>query len=366
MLAHDITSSEPASASEDASENELDPAAFRQLRRELERERYKNTQLQANLKRQAKLNEQLQQTAEQEEEYITNKLMKRLSVLKHEKEHLARQVEMEEEMITNKLSKKLEKVKQEKVNLENLLEQEQEYIVNKLQKQLSVVFEEKRALETQLRESTGTILQTLQLHLDRWREKSTQPGQAADALALQPLSVSGSAAILPSAHQSELDGDAESEVQQTHLLMTHLAAEIDALGGQQERYRADCEALSKKNEQLKEELGRLQADNSGLQHRIAREREIREAAQGDKARLETELELDSERAFNSGVSSVCSSPALTASLAPLSPRSLALSSSSENIMLPPTFAPGVRPSSPFLPTMRTPTKEVREVRSPSQ
>ena len=81
-----------------------------------------------------------QQTAEQEEEYITNKLMKRLSVLKHEKELLARQVEVEEEMITNKLSKKLEKVKQEKVNLENLLEQEQEYIVNKLQKQLSVVF----------------------------------------------------------------------------------------------------------------------------------------------------------------------------------------------------------------------------------
>ena len=46
-------------------------------------------------------------------------------------------------------------------------------------------------------------------------------------------------------------------------------------------------------DQLKEELGRLQADNSGLLHRIAREREIREAAQGDRARLETELELDS-------------------------------------------------------------------------
>lgn len=100
-----------------------------------------------------------QQTqAEQEEEYITNKLMKRLDELKKEKEHLARQVEMEEENITNKLSKKLEKVKQEKVglpvpvvplwqvqelasssqvNLENLLEQEQEYIVNKLQKQVT-------------------------------------------------------------------------------------------------------------------------------------------------------------------------------------------------------------------------------------
>ena len=53
--------------------------------------------------------------AEQEEEYITNKLMKRLEALKHEKEELARQVEVEEEMITNALTKKLQKVKEEKV-----------------------------------------------------------------------------------------------------------------------------------------------------------------------------------------------------------------------------------------------------------
>ena len=118
----------------------------------------------------ALLRQQLQ--AEQEEEYITNKLMKRLEALKHEKEELARQVEVEEEMITNALTKKLQKVKEEKVchrptdagawrlrvaradgprlallcaqvHLENQLEQEQEYNVNKLQKQLSTVLEEK-------------------------------------------------------------------------------------------------------------------------------------------------------------------------------------------------------------------------------
>lgn len=64
--------------------------------------------------------------AEQEEEAIANRLMKRLDVLKHEKEELARQVEVEEEMITNALTKKLMKVKEEKVNLEIQLEQEQE------------------------------------------------------------------------------------------------------------------------------------------------------------------------------------------------------------------------------------------------
>lgn len=49
--------------------------------------------------------------AEQEEEYLTNRLMKRLATLKQEKEDLARQVEVEEEMITNKLSKKLEQAR---------------------------------------------------------------------------------------------------------------------------------------------------------------------------------------------------------------------------------------------------------------
>eukprot|EP00965_Chrysotila_dentata_P028616 950900-Pleurochrysis_carterae.AAC.15 len=55
----------------------------------------------------------------------------------------------------------------------------------------------------------------------------------------------------------------------------------------------------------------------------AREREIREAAQSEKARLETERELDSERAFNSASSrsTPASSPMLTATMAPaLSPR----------------------------------------------
>ena len=65
---------------------------LRKVRRELEREKHKNAQLAAQLKRQTQLQGQLQLQAEQEEEYITNKLMKRLEALKHEKEELARQV----------------------------------------------------------------------------------------------------------------------------------------------------------------------------------------------------------------------------------------------------------------------------------
>ena len=187
--------------------------------------------------------------------------MKRLDVLKHEKEHLARQVEMEEEMITNKLQKKLEKVKQEKVNLENLLEVEQEYIVNKLQKQLSTVAEEKRELETQLRDSTGTILQTLQVHLERWRQHS------APVLHDEPASVSAATASTSSSPGSALDGTLvpeSDEVQRTHVLVEHLAHEIDALGEQQERYRRQCEEHHDENELLREELARLQVSAPSL------------------------------------------------------------------------------------------------------
>lgn len=54
------------------------------------------------------------------------------------------QVEQEEEYMTNTLVKKLEQVRREKIDLENQLEQEEEFITNKLQKQLMSVMNEKR------------------------------------------------------------------------------------------------------------------------------------------------------------------------------------------------------------------------------
>lgn len=287
--------------------------------------------------------------AEQEEEYITNKLMKRLEALKQEKEDLARQVEVEEEMITNALTKKLQKVKEEKIHLENQLEQEQEYIVNKLQKQLSTVLDEKRALEMRLRENTGAILQSIQQHLQRWTASeaptSTVPTAAVpSATAAAGTTAAATPATVPATFASSSEdppphvyewtsprsvpaATTDEDAARTHLLVSHLTHEIDRLGAQQERYRTECETQVRGNETLKQELLRLQSENSGLSHRIAREREIRTAAILDRARLETEIELDSERAFNSStLSSVTSSPALSASMPPAwavpSPRGL--------------------------------------------
>lgn len=51
-----------------------------------------------------------QAQAEQEEEFISNTLLKKINLLKKEKETLALNYEQEEEFLTNDLSRKLTKV----------------------------------------------------------------------------------------------------------------------------------------------------------------------------------------------------------------------------------------------------------------
>lgn len=82
---------------------------------------------------------QVSALTEQEEEYISNKLLKHITGLKKEKGELLIKVEQEEEYLTNMLQKKLVQVQKEKIDLENALEQEQEYMVNRLQKQLDIL-----------------------------------------------------------------------------------------------------------------------------------------------------------------------------------------------------------------------------------
>nr|KAJ3414555.1 hypothetical protein HK105_001740 [Polyrhizophydium stewartii] len=78
----------------------------------------------------------LQASAEVEEEYISNMLLKRIRQLQREKGELLLRVEAEEEMITNQLQKKLQQLQKDKIEIESALEKEQEFMVNRLQKQL--------------------------------------------------------------------------------------------------------------------------------------------------------------------------------------------------------------------------------------
>lgn len=74
----------------------------------------------------------IQQQAEQEEEFISNTLLKKIQRLKQEKESLAINYEQEEEFLTNDLSRKLQKIKEEKVEMEKTFEAECEALCNKL------------------------------------------------------------------------------------------------------------------------------------------------------------------------------------------------------------------------------------------
>lgn len=56
-----------------------------------------------------------QAKAEQEEEYISNTLLKKIQALKKEKETLAHHYEREEECLTNDLSRKLDQVCKQQV-----------------------------------------------------------------------------------------------------------------------------------------------------------------------------------------------------------------------------------------------------------
>lgn len=61
-----------------------------------------------------------QAKAEQEEEYISNTLLKKIQALKKEKETLAHHYEREEECLTNDLSRKLNQVLHKHLNFHEL------------------------------------------------------------------------------------------------------------------------------------------------------------------------------------------------------------------------------------------------------
>lgn len=91
-----------------------------------------------------------QAKAEQEEEFISNTLLKKIQALKKEKESLAHHYEREEECLTNDLSRKLTQLRQEKCRLEQTLEQEQECLVNRLMRKIEKLEAETLAKQVNL------------------------------------------------------------------------------------------------------------------------------------------------------------------------------------------------------------------------
>ncbi|KAJ1362992.1 hypothetical protein KIN20_022734 [Parelaphostrongylus tenuis] len=149
------------------------------------------------------VNRQLKETyvkiyakAEQEEEYISNILLKRIQKLKNDKETLAQKYEQEEEFLTNDLMRKIkqlqserdvlegnvkneqanvidgllttirrmesemaagrknmDRMRKEKIDQENALEHEQELLFNTLGKQMDQLSQEKRKMQASLQKA---------------------------------------------------------------------------------------------------------------------------------------------------------------------------------------------------------------------
>ena len=95
---------------------------------------------------------ELEKQLEVEQEYIVNRLQKRVDSLALEKERLNQEKVMLKREV-NDLKAERRKLNLDKVILESTLEQEEEAIVNKLQRQIEHLQKEKRELERRIEHS---------------------------------------------------------------------------------------------------------------------------------------------------------------------------------------------------------------------
>lgn len=120
-------------------------AEIEQLRRQLELERQHTTETAQELKVVKAKSEAAQNAYEQEEEYITNRLLGRLEDLKADRAALIQQVEAEEDFLVNTLQRRLTQLSKEKAAVEAKLQGEQEGAAS-LQRRLAELAEERGRL----------------------------------------------------------------------------------------------------------------------------------------------------------------------------------------------------------------------------
>jgi coiled-coil domain-containing protein 6 len=118
------------------------------FKKQVEHERQIAAMAQEELKLVKKKGEAAQIAYEQEEEFITNRLLGRLEDLKGERVALAKQVEAEEDFLVNTLQRRLAKLHKEKAAVEAKLQGEQDGAAA-LQRRLNQLSEEKKRLVTE-------------------------------------------------------------------------------------------------------------------------------------------------------------------------------------------------------------------------
>lgn len=240
----------------------------------------------------------IQAKAEQEEEYISNTLLKKIQALKKEKESLAHHYEREEECLTNDLSRKLTQLRQEKCRLEQTLEQEQECLVNRLmrkiekleaetlakQSNLEQLRREKVELENTLEQEQEALVNKLWKRMDKLEAEKRMLQIKLD----QPVSD-------PASPRDISNGDTA----------TNLSAHIQTLRQEVARLRQNLaisqQEHTQKMQRYAQEERNIKEENLRLQRKLQLEVERREALCRHLSESESSLEMEEERHYNEQV-----------------------------------------------------------------
>uniref|UniRef100_A0A8C9W983 Coiled-coil domain containing 6b n=1 Tax=Scleropages formosus TaxID=113540 RepID=A0A8C9W983_SCLFO len=235
----------------------------------------------------------IQARAEQEEEFISNTLFKKIQALQKEKETLAVNYEKEEEFLTNELSRKLMQLQHEKAELEQHLEQEQEFQVNKLMKKikklendtiskqltLEQLRREKIDLENTLEQEQEALVNRLWKRMDKLEAEKRILQEKLE----QPVSAPPS------------PRDISMEIDSPENMMRH----IRFLKNEVERLKKNLRTAelqhTEKRAQYIEEERHMREENIRLQRKLQREMERREALCRQLSESESSLEMDDER-----------------------------------------------------------------------
>ena len=242
---------------------------------------------------------QIQAKAEQEEEFISNTLLKKIQALKKEKENLAINYEQEEEYLTNDLSRKLDQLRQEKVQLEHTLEQEQECLVNKLMRRieklesettskqvsLEALRREKVELENTLEQEQEALVNKLWKRMDHLEKEKRALQVKLDKPVSEPQSPR-------SVDDFNYGGGTAANLANSIRGLKKECAKLkqQLVVGKEEHERKMAE-YAKEEKEIKDE-------NLRLQRRLQLEVERREALCRQLSESESSIEMDEERAYN--------------------------------------------------------------------
>nr|CAG4641040.1 EOG090X09V8 [Eulimnadia texana] len=249
--------------------------------------------------RQASVN--IQAKAEQEEEFISNTLLKKIQALKKEKETLALNYEQEEECLTNDLSRKLTQLRQEKVQLEQTLEKEQECLVNKLMRKiekleaetiskqhtLEQLRREKIELENTLEQEQEALVNKLWKRMDKLETEKRMLQIKLD----QPVSA-------PTSPRDMNNGESAAANQTPEQLTTHIQWLRNEVARLRQQLSLAQQQTEEKAAHFVQEEKHIREENLRLQRRLQLEMERREALCRHLSESESSLEMEEERHYN--------------------------------------------------------------------